>query len=147
KNVYRNRLGALLMKRLVTVSQALGERFFRYNGLPSNKLRVVSYGVDVEQPLQHTPDEIAALRRRIGVTEGGRLVGSVGRMVEQKDYPTQLKAFALALQQVPSMRMVLAGEGPLLGDLQQLARELNIQDRVVFLGLWEQVPLLMRSLD
>ena len=147
RNVYRNRLASRLMRYLVTVSSALGERFFRYNRLPLEKLRIVSYGANVEHAWSHTQEEIAVLRQQIGVRAGEILIGSVGRLVEQKDYPTQLKAFALAARQMPELRMVLAGDGPLAEPLKQLARELGIQNRVSFLGLWEKVPLLLRSLD
>jgi len=45
------------------------------------------------------------------------------------------------------LRMVVAGDGPLGEPLRTLARELGIQDRVVFLGLCERVPTVMRALD
>jgi glycosyltransferase involved in cell wall biosynthesis len=147
RNVYRNRMAAKLVHRMVTVSRPLGERFFRYNGLSLNKLRIVSYGVDVCQPWKYSPQEIAGLRAEMGIQPGDVVVGSVGRLVEQKDYPTQFRAFALAVREVPELRMVLAGEGPLRESLERLAEELRIGDKVRFLGLWERVPLLMRSLD
>ncbi len=85
--------------------------------------------------------------QRIGARQGEILIGSVGRLVEQKDYPTQLRAFALASAQVPELRMVLAGDGPLLNPLKELVHELGLEHRVTFLGLSTEVPLLMRSLD
>src|SRR5262249_9707890 len=56
-------------------------------------------------------------------------------------------AFAQAIPQAPHLRMVLAGDGPLLGPMKRLAHELDVTDKVTFLGLCEKVPLLMRSLD
>jgi len=147
RNVYRNRIAARLMQHLVTVSSTLGERFFSYNRLPPHKLRVVSYGADVDRFSRPQPEEIAAMRQRIGARQGEILIGSVGRLVEQKDYPTQLRAFALASAQVPELRMVLAGDGPLLNPLKELVHELGLEHRVTFLGLSTEVPLLMRSLD
>jgi glycosyltransferase involved in cell wall biosynthesis len=75
------------------------------------------------------------------------LVGSVGRLVEQKDYPTQLRAFALAARAEPRLRMVLAGEGPLRRSIEDQAAELGITDRLVLLGHWTRVPALLRALD
>jgi glycosyltransferase involved in cell wall biosynthesis len=43
--------------------------------------------------------------------------------------------------------MVLAGDGPLEAMLRSLVHDLGIEDRVRFLGHWEQVPRLLRSLD
>jgi glycosyltransferase involved in cell wall biosynthesis len=75
------------------------------------------------------------------------VIGSVGRLVEQKDYPTQLRAFALAVAHVPSLRMVIAGDGPLRQSLEEMARELAVADRIRFLGHWDNVPRLLRSVD
>ena len=49
----------------------------------------------------------------LGFRSDDVVIGSVGRLVEQKDYPTQLRAFALAAARVPSLRMAIAGDGPL----------------------------------
>jgi glycosyltransferase involved in cell wall biosynthesis len=90
---------------------------------------------------------VSALRQQIGCRCDDVVIGSVGRLVEQKDYPTQLRAFALAAARVPNLRMAIAGDGPLRSTLEHLARELGIADRVRFLGNQEDVPALLRSVD
>jgi len=147
KNVYRNRVAAHLMRYLVTVSSTLGKRFCEYNALPIDKLRVVPYGADLSAVSRVTAEEATAVRREIGFGPDDLVIGSVGRLVEQKDYPTQLNAFALAATRVPRLRMVLAGDGPLEASLRDLVRALGLEERVRFLGHWERVPSLLRSLD
>ena len=147
RNVYRNRFCARLMRYLVTVSEGLGQRFFEYNALPPEKLRVVSYGADLGAVERVSDADAARMRQELGFTREQIVLGSVGRLVEQKDYPTQLRAFAAAAARVPGLRMVLAGDGPLESSLRALVGELGVTDRVRFLGHWEQVPLLLRSLD
>jgi glycosyltransferase involved in cell wall biosynthesis len=147
RNVVRNRIAARLMRYLVAVSEPLGRRFFEYNGLPLDKLRIVSYGADLSAVERVTPSEAATLRRELGFDEHHVVVGSVGRLVEQKDYPTQLRAFATAAARFPQLRMVLAGDGPLAGPLRELVTTLGIEPQVRFLGHWERVPALLKSLD
>jgi glycosyltransferase involved in cell wall biosynthesis len=147
RNVLRNRLSVHLMRCLATVSGSLGKRFCEYNSLPMDKLRVVPYGADLSAVDRVTLEEAASLRRTIGFALDDVVVGSVGRLVEQKDYPTQLKAFAMAAGRVPLLRMVLAGDGPLEQSLRQMVRDLGLEDRVRFLGHWPNVPTLLRSLD
>lgn len=147
RNIYRNRLAVRLLNHLVTVSGPLGKRFCEYNGIPTDKLRVIPYGADLGAVARITPEEVQALRRELGYTAGEFVIGSVGRLVEQKDYPTQLRAFAAAAAQVPELRMLLAGDGPLEAPMRELVRSLNLDERVRFLGHWERVPLLLRSLD
>lgn len=58
---------------------------------------------------------------------------AVGRLVEQKDYPTLLRAFARIRKQRPC-RLVILGTGPLGGRLEALVRELGIGDDTALLG-------------
>ncbi|HET6282231.1 MAG TPA: glycosyltransferase [Polyangia bacterium] len=151
RNRLRNRVVARLMRAVVTVSRSLGEQFCRFNGIDTGRLRVISYGVDVARFGAVTDDQIAAFRDNIGVPRGAVVIGSVGRLVEQKDYPTQLRGFAHALAgrpaSAPELWMVLAGDGPLRASLEALAAELGIGGRVRFIGHNSQVPVLLRSLD
>lgn len=147
RNVYRNRVAAASMRFIVTVSPSLGRRFCDYNRVPLEKLRVISYAADLSAVDRVSAERISEVRGRLGFQPGDVVIGSVGRLVDQKDYPTQLLAFALAAGRVPGLRMAIAGDGPLRPDLEQLARELAIDDRVRFLGHWQDVPALLRSVD
>jgi glycosyltransferase involved in cell wall biosynthesis len=147
KQVYRNRLSTWLMQYVVTVSPSLGRRYFEYNSLPLDKMRVVTYGADVGAVQRVAVEDATAVRARCGFGAEHLVIGSVGRLVEQKDYPTQLRGFARAAAQVPVLRMVLAGDGPLRPSLEALARELNLGERVCFLGHCDNVPAVMRGLD
>jgi colanic acid/amylovoran biosynthesis glycosyltransferase len=64
-----------------------------------------------------------------------------GRLIEKKGLPVTLHAFALFLRQHPSAHLTIAGEGPLLGQLQKLSGELKIDNRVSFTGFVSQEQL------
>ena len=147
RNRVRNRLVGWLVRTLVTVSPTLGQRFCRYNGIDPRRLRIVPYGVDITRFERVTPEQIADFRARHQVPADRVVIGSVGRLVEQKDYPTQLRAFALAAARVPSLFMLLVGDGPLRQSTEALARELGIADKVRFAGHCEDVPVALRAID
>ena len=58
----------------------------------------------------------------------------VGRVVEQKNLPTLFRALALLKQKNQSIALVIPGDGPLRPALTQLAKQLSITDRVLWLG-------------
>lgn len=159
RQALRNQLACRLMRYVVAVSDELGERFCRFTAEAAGpisgfayralrrRMRTISYGIDLGPYRAVTPEEITELRARIGADDTTVLVGSVGRLVEQKDYPTQLRAFALAAHAEPRLRMVLAGDGPLRGTIEAHAADLGITDRIVLLGHWARVPALLRALD
>jgi len=135
------------MRYIVAVSPSLGRRFCDYNGLPVDKLRVIPYAADVRTTDRITAQRVSELRHELGFGPDDIVIGSVGRLVEQKDYPTQLQAFALAVRRVGRLRMVIAGDGPLRSSLEAMAQALAIADRVQFLGNRDDVPALLRSVD
>jgi glycosyltransferase involved in cell wall biosynthesis len=147
RNRLRNRFCCHLMGAVVTVSPTLGRNFCRYNGVDPGRLRVVSYGVDPTRFQRVTADQIGEFRRRYDLAPESIVVSSVGRLVEQKDYPTQLRAFARAAAHDPLLTMLLVGDGPLRGDLELLVNELGISKRVRFAGHCEDVPTALRATD
>jgi glycosyltransferase involved in cell wall biosynthesis len=155
RHALRNQLACRLMRNVVAVSDELGERFCRFTadaagfGYPAlrRRMRTISYGVDLGPYRAVTAERVAELRSRLGAGPDTVLVGSVGRLVEQKDYPTQLRAFALAARVEPRLRMVLAGDGPLREAIEAQIAELGIEGRVVLLGHFTRVPELLRALD
>lgn len=147
KNKLRNRLITRLMRRLAMVSPLAARVFRTTNAVPPEKVSVISYGVDLDGIERVSPDAIAAFRAEVGVRPGELLVGSVGRLVEQKDYEMQLRAFARAHTPDAPLRMAIAGGGPLAGKLQALARSLGVADRVHWLGERANVWPILRGLD
>jgi glycosyltransferase involved in cell wall biosynthesis len=64
-----------------------------------------------------------------------------GRLIEKKGLPVTLRAFSTFLKQHPNAALTIAGEGPLLPELQRFARELGVADRVSFTGFISQEQL------
>jgi colanic acid/amylovoran biosynthesis glycosyltransferase len=63
------------------------------------------------------------------------------RLIDKKGLPVTLRAFASFLRQYPNATLTIAGEGPLLNQLQNLARDLKIDDHVSFTGFISQEQL------
>jgi glycosyltransferase involved in cell wall biosynthesis len=64
-----------------------------------------------------------------------------GRLIEKKGLPVTLRAFSTFLKQHPNATLTIAGEGPLLSELQKFARELGVADCVSFTGFISQEQL------
>ena len=64
-----------------------------------------------------------------------------GRLIEKKGLTVTLRAFEVFVRQYPNATLTIAGEGPLLRELETLARELKIAERVSFTGFLSQEQL------
>jgi glycosyltransferase involved in cell wall biosynthesis len=73
------------------------------------------------------------------------IIASVGRLSKPKNYDAALKAISL-LQELP-FEYRIAGIGSEEGYLRRLRHELNLGDRVQFLGFVNDVPQLLREVD
>jgi glycosyltransferase involved in cell wall biosynthesis len=129
----RNRLLAALAMAVIPTTVACSSsaaasvpRWVR--PLARRPMQVVTNGVDVDRVAR--AGEQQHLRPSNGA---GRRVVSVGRMIPIKDQATLLTAFASASR--PHDRLVVLGDGPLRGELEQLAARLGVADRVELPGL------------
>ena len=68
-----------------------------------------------------------------------------GRLIEQKDHATLLRAFALVRRDVPEARLAILGGGPLEAATRALAAELGLGDAVTMPGRTEIRDWLARA--
>src|SRR6185436_7258616 len=68
------------------------------------------------------------------VTEGKRRLVCVGRLAQEKGHVVLINALAMLSTKGIGLELVLAGDGPLKKEVEKLARELGVQDRVRITG-------------
>ncbi len=100
-------------------------------GYPPDRVHVIPNGLD---PDGFFPLSRREARARLGLPEGARVVGFLGRFEPQKDPLLLLEAFALVGPGFPDALLALVGGGPLAPRLKTRARSLGIDSRVRFLG-------------
>ena len=105
----------------IAVSQAIKRRAIEY-GIPEDKITVCYIGVDTER---FKPGGLP-------VDQRSKRILFVGRMVEKKAPLLLVRAFSEVRKHVPDAELVMIGDGPLLKDARQLARELDVP--VEFMG-------------
>jgi glycosyltransferase involved in cell wall biosynthesis len=125
--------------RLVAISDAV-RAFLEHAGLPSRKLVTIHYGLD---ELPSTPSELAPAAA--GIPEDAPLVLAVGRLIEQKDHATLLRAFAAVHAEHPQARLAILGGGPLETSTRELAGALGLGDAVLLPGRLETRDWLERA--
>jgi glycosyltransferase involved in cell wall biosynthesis len=72
---------------------------------------------------------------------------TVGRLTRQKAPENFLQAAASVIREVPGVRFLVVGDGPLKSQLQTLVERLGIAPSVQFLGFRDDVPLILRAGD
>ncbi|HEU4684022.1 MAG TPA: glycosyltransferase, partial [Nitrospira sp.] len=86
-------------------------------------------------------------RKAFGVADDICLIGSVGRLTPVKGFAHVLRSIQILAGQGLPVIFWLVGEGPLKQELQKLANELEITDRVMLLGHRDDAQELMEAMD
>lgn len=114
---------------------------------PAGRIQTLYNRIDVEA-LQSSQLPAAPARETLGLSSNAWIVGNVGRLHPDKDQATLLRGFAAALPGLPvNSQLAILGTGRLEQDLKELARELGIADRVLFLGQVPEARRYFRAFD
>jgi glycosyltransferase involved in cell wall biosynthesis len=137
-----------LLKRydlVLMVSDTMREIISKY-GVDPNKMIWIRNAIDSKYFRRSgTPD--AAFRAGLGIPPGATVVGAVGRLNGEKDYPNLLRAAKILLEKQPELYFVIAGKGELEAELKALSVELGIDKRVIFMGHFHDVRKVFELMD
>lgn len=104
-------------------------------GFPEERTHVHYIGIDLESTRVRDPDQETPM------------ILHVGRQVAMKGTVYVIRAFARLAQQIPGVKLVIIGDGPLRKRMQSLAQSLGLAERIRFLGALphQQVMTWMRK--
>jgi glycosyltransferase involved in cell wall biosynthesis len=109
------------------------------------KVAVVYYGFDVNSSI--SPAGLSELTTKFSFSRNIFKIGSIGRLVDQKDYPTLLNAFKKLLISHPEAALYIVGDGIKSKNLESLARELKINSKVHFMGRTQHITEFLSLID
>jgi glycosyltransferase involved in cell wall biosynthesis len=91
--------------------------------LRPGRVKVIANGIDLSR-FGRARVADPAFKETLGVRRNDRLVGMVANLVEVKDHAVLLDAVPRILREVPGVRFLLIGDGPLREPLEAKARSL-----------------------
>jgi glycosyltransferase involved in cell wall biosynthesis len=124
-------------KHIACISEATAEELIQWCPAVAEKISVIPNGIPLDAFETARPAALPLLPSGVA-----KLV-FVGRFYIPKDHATLLRA----LTAVPNAHLLLVGDGPLRGQLQQMAQSLGIAERVTFLGWRSDVASVLKASD
>ena len=125
--------------RCIVLSEAFGQVLVTQYGVPSERVRCVPGGVDVDAfAVEGTS---ADARRRLSWPQDRPIVLAVRRLVARMGLEQLIDAIATVRQQVPDVLVFIAGKGPLQDTLQEGIDTLGLQSHVRLLGFVPEADL------
>lgn len=137
---WRNRLYIALERsaarrchHIFAVAQAMVDQCVAAGIADRDFYSVVYSGMDLEPYIRAERD--LEMRARLGIPDDAVVVGKIARLFELKGHDALLSAVPRLAESVPSLRVLLVGDGDQRAELERMASELGIAERVVFAGL------------
>lgn len=126
-------------------SEAIRDDIVKYDGVPPGKVHVIPYGVDAEK--FHCALSREEAREKLGLPGDRFLVGTVGRLEEQKGQKYLIDAAGRLRREGREATLLIVGDGREEDRLRERARREGVGDAVLFLGTRRDLPELFRAMD
>ncbi len=115
---------------------------------PASKVETIINGVEPSPfELQNRRAVRRELRKQLDISSELFVVGTVTRLEPQKAVHILLEGFSRFAEKCPDVLLLVAGDGYLFEELQQVSEKLGLQQRVRFLGWREDVRELLTVFD
>jgi glycosyltransferase involved in cell wall biosynthesis len=124
---------------IISISEAVKQSLVGWLPDLDNKIETIPNGINLER----FKTAQKADKNEVISNPNERVILTVGRLEPQKDYYTLLQAVSM----IENVRLVLAGDGSMREELERLAENLKVRERVVFLGCRLDIPELIKMAD
>ncbi len=141
------RRGLFAGARFTSVSGAGSRQLQRQVGIPAARIDVLANGVDLERFTKPAREVRRAMRSCLRLGDSSFVVGIVGSLTRVKRHDLLISAAAKAAAAIPTLHLVVVGDGPLRGVLEDRARAEGVAERVHFTGWREDVPDILAGMD
>jgi glycosyltransferase involved in cell wall biosynthesis len=138
-----DRMTAPWAHKIVINSRDIAPFAMRHEGISEQQIEYIPNGVNVNE----RPQNNTARRKELGIPLGVRVIGSVGRLHEQKGFDFLIPAFAIVRAQIKNSVLVIVGRGKLETELKELARKSGVENAVLFLGEQTNVPEILMWME
>ncbi|PIV39297.1 MAG: hypothetical protein COS29_03290, partial [Candidatus Omnitrophica bacterium CG02_land_8_20_14_3_00__42_8] len=144
--IIADRVLSLVTDRIIACSESVKKFTMGQENIGSSKFAVVYNAFDRDKfdiELPAAPD----IKISMGFKATDRIIGTIGRLCEQKGHVYLIEAMAKVVVENAGARLLIVGEGPLKSRLANMAGNAGISDKVIFMEKRRDVPAFLKMLD
>jgi glycosyltransferase involved in cell wall biosynthesis len=130
---------------VIAISQAIERDLVDRIGLAPPRVHHIASAVDT---LLYRPHPVSTAKRAaLGLPAAGPCIAVVAQLVERKGHTVLLHALTELVTELPALKVVCFGQGPLLARLAAEVRSLGLAEHVRFLGYRADLPTWLPQFD
>ena len=144
--VLAERLLSLMTDVVVVVTSQQRKELLSFKITSPRRLRNIPLGLDLH-PFMQSKNRDNGVRAELGFADDAPLAGMVTRLVPIKGIPVFLEAAKRVIEELPTARFAIVGDGECRQDLGRLTEELGLTDFVRFTGFRDDTDRVYGALD
>jgi glycosyltransferase involved in cell wall biosynthesis len=139
-------LGVAGCQKMIAVSPVVKEYTAQWSNYAADKMVVIENGIDLNRFNIQT---VTALDKNQswGIAADAPTVGIVGRLDPQKGHTVFLQAAQIISRQIPAVKFIIIGDGPLRLEIETQIKELGLESEVIMAGTVRDIPGALAVLD
>lgn len=132
--------------KIIAISKSEYDSAIEKKICKENKLVLIENGIDVDKYADYE-NYREYTREKLGIKDNDIVIGIVGRISEQKDPITSIKAAVELIKQKSNIYFMFVGSGDLEDKVLGIAKENNIESNIIITGWVENVKQYIASFD
>ena len=109
-------------------------------------VKIINNGIESKK-YKYKKNIATNIRKELGINEDTLLIGNVARFDLQKNHDFLIDVFNSFSKETPNCKLCLVGEGTLMDNIKYKVKTLNIEDKVIFLGIRNNINEIMMGFD
>ncbi len=127
-------------------SELAGRWLFGNKEYDNGNVYLLNNAIDLDK-FKYDEEKRKEKRKELNIEDDTLVIGHVGRFVEQKNHRFLIDIFNEVHKQKEKSILLLAGQGPLMGEMKEKVKILGIEDSVKFLGQRNDINELYQAFD
>lgn len=143
-------LGRIASRRtgLISISHAVSEYIDLHTEVSLKSLRrTIHYGIDIPSTRGEQIDRNEWRESNFSLKRETVLLGTIARLVPQKNLPFLISASAELVKEIPKLKVIILGEGTERPKLEDLIKQLGVEEVVLLPGRRADISSFLQALD
>ncbi len=132
-----NRFFSMFSYTIVADSNGVVDIISKTEDIPKKKFTVIYNGVElgpIKNAIENYGPQKEEVRGEIGLSLNDKVFLNVARLSVQKNHRLMIDAFSRVANENPNAKLVIIGDGPLRGDIEDQIKSLGLSKSVILLG-------------
>lgn len=136
-----------LTSNAIAVSQNVKESCIKKRRINQKKIFVLHNGIPLKNFIRLDEKLIDEEKRRFGIKSDSVVLGTVARLRKEKGLKYLIQSVPEILNSFSNIVFFIAGDGPIREELETLAKDLKVENKIIFAGFCNNIPAVLSLID